>query len=337
MSQQRLKIPKTLAAWPWLRAINPHYCEVKAESSAWLESFKAFNPEAQANFNNCDFNHLRTGCDLMNLFFVIDEYTDVGDEAHAAMIASVTMDALRNPLKPRPHGESIVGEIARQFWARTVPTITENSHRRFIETFDTYLQSVVVQARDRSKEHIRNLTDYFDMRRDNIGAKPSFAILELSLDLPDFVMDHPSVRTITVSAIDMLIIGNDLCSFQVEHARGEDSHNILTIAKHEFGRGLEHAVQWVDDHNKMLRAAFLSAIEDVPSWGAEIDEQVTQYLYGLANWVRANDSWSFESQRYFGKHGRAVQSHRSVDLACDRAVRVDGTDLMVLMYSFLPL
>lgn len=62
-----------------------------------------------------ELDHLRTGCDLMNLFFVIDEYTDVQDESDAAMIASVTMDALRNPCKPRPHGESIVGEIARQY------------------------------------------------------------------------------------------------------------------------------------------------------------------------------------------------------------------------------
>lgn len=66
----------------------------------------------------------------------------------------------------------------------------------------------MIQARDRSKEHIRSLADYFDMRRDNIGAKPSFAILELTMDLPDFVMDHPSIRIMTISAIDMLIIGN---------------------------------------------------------------------------------------------------------------------------------
>nr|BBH51501.1 putative sesquiterpene synthase [Clitopilus sp.] len=338
-SNQHLRIPHTLTAWPWPRTLNPYYQTVKAESSAWLESFKAFDPKAQAGFNSCDFNllaslayplaskeHLRTGCDLMNLFFVIDEYTDIEDEVHAAMVASVTMDALRNPFKPRPRGEIIIGEIARQFWARTVPTITEASHRRFIETFDTYLQSVVVQARDRSKQHIRSIQDYLHMRRDNIGAKPSFAILELSLDLPDYVMSHPSIQTATVTAIDMLIIGNDLCSFRNEHARGDDTHNILTIARHEFGQGLGHAVNWIESYNKSLRRSFLSAIERVPSWGEEIDTQVAEYLYGLANWVRANDCWSFESHRYFGKHGREIQVHRVVDLACGHPECVQDTD-----------
>ncbi|KAJ3560893.1 hypothetical protein NP233_g10539 [Leucocoprinus birnbaumii] len=313
MSPRSLRIPRTLAAWPWPRAINANYLEVKAESSAWLENFKPFTPKAQTSFNKCDFNLLAS---LAYPLASRDEYTDAGDEVHASMIANVTMDAIRNPFKARPKGESIVGEIARQFWARTFGISNKTSIQRFIDTFDAYLQSVVIQAQDRSKSHFRDIEDYFDMRRDNIGAKPSFAILELGLDIPGFVMEHPSIRAMTLSAIDMLIIGNDLCSFKVEHARGDDMHNILTIAKHQFGKDLEYAVQWADAHHRMLRGKFLSALEEVPSWGAEVDEQVSQYLYGLANWVRANDSWSFESQRYFGERGKEIQRHRSVELDC---------------------
>jgi Delta6-protoilludene synthase len=50
----------------------------------------------------------------MNMFFVIDEYTDVGDAPYAEMVVNITMDALRNPHKPRPEGECMIGEIARQ-------------------------------------------------------------------------------------------------------------------------------------------------------------------------------------------------------------------------------
>lgn len=48
-------IPKTMANWPWQRAINPHYEEMKAESNAWLKTFKPFNEKSQIAFDKCDF------------------------------------------------------------------------------------------------------------------------------------------------------------------------------------------------------------------------------------------------------------------------------------------
>jgi hypothetical protein len=50
----------------------------------------------------------------MNLFFVIDEYTDVATETEAREMARIVMDAIYNPERPRPAGEWIGGEIARQ-------------------------------------------------------------------------------------------------------------------------------------------------------------------------------------------------------------------------------
>ena len=55
-SPKTFTLPDTLAAWPWPRMLNSHYTEVKAESSAWLESFHAFGPKAQKAFNKCDFS-----------------------------------------------------------------------------------------------------------------------------------------------------------------------------------------------------------------------------------------------------------------------------------------
>ena len=61
-----------------------------------------------------DEERCRTGCDLMNLSFVIDEYSDVSGEAEVREQKNVVMDALRNPHIPRPKGEWIGGEVARQ-------------------------------------------------------------------------------------------------------------------------------------------------------------------------------------------------------------------------------
>lgn len=56
----------------------------------------------------------RTGCDLMNLFFVIDEYSDISTPEEVRKQKNIVMDALRNPHTPRPEGEWIGGEVARQ-------------------------------------------------------------------------------------------------------------------------------------------------------------------------------------------------------------------------------
>lgn len=59
VSQAHFYLPETLRIWPWKRAISPHYEAAKAESVAWIESFKPFSPEAQLAFNKCNFSELR--------------------------------------------------------------------------------------------------------------------------------------------------------------------------------------------------------------------------------------------------------------------------------------
>lgn len=59
-------------------------------------------------------DHARAGCDLMNLFFLVDEYSDVAEPSEVRKQQGILMDALRNPHKPRPKGEWIGGEMARQ-------------------------------------------------------------------------------------------------------------------------------------------------------------------------------------------------------------------------------
>jgi Delta6-protoilludene synthase len=57
---------------------------------------------------------VRSGCDLMHLFFMFDEYSDKSEPAEVWRQARIQMDALSNPDVPRPHGEWIGGEFTRQ-------------------------------------------------------------------------------------------------------------------------------------------------------------------------------------------------------------------------------
>jgi len=209
----------------------------------------------------------RIGCDLMNLFFVIDEYSDIADGKGARVQADIIMDALRNPYKPRPSGEWIGGEVARQYWENAIKTATPTAQKRFIDNFQTYTDSVVQQALDRDDHNIREVEDYFEVRRDTIGAKPSFAINEVHLNIPDEVMQHDVLKKLHSSAIDMLCIGNDICSWNVEQAKNDDLHNLVTIVMHHQKVDVHAAMKWIGELHDKLVDEFLETYKLLPSFG----------------------------------------------------------------------
>lgn len=102
-------------------------------------------------------------------------------------------------LKPNTHD---------RFWELAIKTLSPTAQRRFIDTFDLYTASVVQQAEDRTHAYIRSIDSYLMVRRDTIGAKPSFALLEADMNLPDEVINHPVIVDLSISCIDMLILGN---------------------------------------------------------------------------------------------------------------------------------
>ncbi|KAH0580767.1 hypothetical protein H2248_002251 [Termitomyces sp. 'cryptogamus'] len=80
---------------------------------------------------------------------------------------------------------------------------------------------------------------------------------------------------------------------------------------HQFGIDFQGAMDWVINYHAEVEMNFLDGLKRVPSWGPKIDRQIKQYLYVLANWPRCNDSWNFESGRYFGSKRREIQKNAS--------------------------
>ncbi|KAF8550942.1 terpenoid synthase, partial [Imleria badia] len=253
----KIFIPDVLARWPWPRRISPHYAVVDKETAAWTASFSAFSPKAQQGFSRGHFNllgcmayrtakkeHVRAGCDLMNLLFVIDEYSDVSEPSEFRKQKDIVMDALRNPHEPRPKGEWICGEMARQFGERTMRNTSEQFQKRFIAAMDEHLEGDLQQAIDRTGHHLRDINSYFDIRRKTIGTAPSLVLLELALDIPDEVFSHPAIQEMILASTDMILIGNDILSYNVEQSRGDGNHNIVKVVMNEFGTDVNGAILW---------------------------------------------------------------------------------------------
>jgi cyanate lyase len=89
-------------------------------------------------------------------------------------------------------------------------TATPTSQHRFISEFKLYSDAVVEQAED------RDIKSYFDLRRDNVAIRVTFAILEVHLNLPDRVFSDPIIYRLIKGCVDMVFIGNDVLSYNIK-------------------------------------------------------------------------------------------------------------------------
>ena len=96
--------------------------------------------------------------------------------------------------------------------------------------------------------------------------------------------------------------------------RGDDLHNIITCVMNEHNTDVNGAMQWAG--NFLLGAAqrFHDAMAALSQWEEPLNSQVKEFCDGLGRYVRANDDWSFESERYFGNKGLEIQEKRWMSL-----------------------
>lgn len=198
----------------------------------------------------------------------------------------------------------------------------DTASKRFTASFDDYLSSVVTQAADRDKKRMRNIQSYLGVRRRTIGAIPSFAIMEAGMDIPDTVMDLPVVAELANVVTEMLCIGNDQVSYNKEQACG-DEHNIVVIVMNQLDLDAQGALNWVAGYHAALENRFNTAYSSLPRFGGPLDLEFQSYVDSLGNWVRANDQWSFESERYFGKRGLEIQRSRTLNLLPPKTQQVE--------------
>lgn len=103
-------------------------------------------------------------------------------------------------------------------------------------------------------------------------------------------------------------------SYGLERARGLDGHNVVTSIMYEHQLDLQGAFYWLDDYAKDTIAQFFSDKSQLPSWGDAVDVSVCEFVDRLGRCVRGYDSWSYETNRYYGSCGLQIQKTRRITL-----------------------
>jgi len=244
--------------------------------------------------------HLRSGNDLINIIIAVDDITDKLSPKEMKEVANCVMDALRFPQKARPQGEHPLGEVHRSFWSRALNTASKTSASRFLESYDAFMTSLVDECADRDSNTIRrSIDDYLSLRRSTGGIKPSFDLLLLPLEIPEDLLEHAVIKELETIALDMIVVANDVISFNVEQTRGE-IHNLVVVLMNERNFTIQEAMDFIGEWYHARGKAFIDTMGRLPTAAdADASANLQKYVVSLGNGVTGNYEWSLDTERYF--------------------------------------
>ncbi|KAJ3828465.1 isoprenoid synthase domain-containing protein [Lentinula raphanica] len=203
---------------------------------------------------------------------------------------------------------STLCKITKDFRERHMNSMGPNAAHRFLLYFADYIECVSREAELREQDEILDLASYIIVRRGNSAVRLCFGLIEqaLGIDLPQEVVDDSTFMEAYWAALDMVWLPNVLGpvfshvlmmliralpgsnSYDMEQSRGLDGNNILTVLMKEKNINLQAASDNVGAHFKQLMDRYVEARERLPSWGPEIDVDVSRWLAATIRWVRGN-------------------------------------------------
>lgn len=77
-----------------------------------------------------------------------------------------------------------------------------------LSTMQLYVDAVVQQSSDRVHDRLRSIDGYWAVRRHSSGCYPSFALMELELDIPEEIYRHPLLDRMRDCALYLICAGN---------------------------------------------------------------------------------------------------------------------------------
>jgi len=167
---------------------------------------------------------------------------------------------------------------------------------------------MVKEAEDWENKRVCTVNDYLQFHWETFAAQASISFLSFGLELPEEVLLHPIMQTVTLASMDILCIINisfkfnrtfkltgvfifqDMHSYPIELSRGIAFHNIITSIIHEHYLDVPAAMKWLEEFSRQRIATFLNGIKELPSWGPEIDGKVRKYIDDIGYLVRGTDA-----------------------------------------------
>ncbi|KAF5240881.1 hypothetical protein FOXYS1_15427 [Fusarium oxysporum] len=265
--------------------VNPLYKTSKALSDEWLKTTIAF-----------------------------DEGTFANDPIKAAEEVIYTLATLDNIHPVVSPDENPLRHTLQSCWMRFRERSSPSLQYRWKKHLTMYCVGVLQQVGVQHRATRPTIEEYMDMRAGCVGAYPCIGLMEFAegIDIPQYVMDHPSMQAISRITCDLVTLQNDLCSYRKDLIQGEES-NIIFILKDQ-GMTDQQAVDQIGEMLYDCYRRWHMALANLPFWGEGIDRDVIKFVNGCRNIALGNLHWSLYTFRYLGNDGPEVKRTRMMKL-----------------------
>ncbi|KAH8844670.1 hypothetical protein MCOR27_011710 [Pyricularia oryzae] len=343
-----LRLPDMFASLMSIRPpINPNYQKVKAEAEEWTTRTLNLTPLQALRNSKADFTFLvswwapsadaeavRTMVDWQHWAFPWDDQFDEGHlklDLPGAAAEVVNMTALLDDSHPAlslgQPGTDPIQYAFQQNWYRIRSRAGPALRHRYKMYLKHYMLGVLGQVGSRSRDpRSLSVDEYLAFRRGTIGVMPCLCLVEYAegIELPQYVVDHPSVKACQQVAVDLVLLDNDILSYRKDLIEGEEL-NLINILRFSKGLTLQEAV---DEMGRMITERYriwYRALADMPSWGHKLDAEVLRYLDGCRRVALGSLIWSFHTGRYFkDAEGELVREEQKLWIPEELLAGIDG-------------
>ncbi|KAF5606173.1 presilphiperfolan-8-beta-ol synthase [Fusarium subglutinans] len=278
--------------------MNPNYETVKPISEQWLAEKCSFSPRMKKRVEFCDFaifisiaapdapfDKLKTMCDWGNWVFPFDDMFDEGSLKSDPKRSQVVIDSLMADMLDKTYTspKSAVVQAHDDIFRRVSEASTVGKFRQ-----------VNLDVDFTNSFSIPSIQEMLDTRRLSSGVTPLYHLIEYAHDikLPDEVFENPIVQKLELLGADFVLLSNDILSYRKEE--NDDCPFSMVAACRMTGQSPQEAFDTVGNLLEERYQDWQSAIEQLPSWGPEIDANVARYIQGIQNVVQANITWRYE-------------------------------------------
>ncbi|KAH7230890.1 isoprenoid synthase domain-containing protein [Fusarium tricinctum] len=284
--------------------INPMYKISKALSDDWLRDALRMDDITASSWSRLDIAYMSAICasnadietlKLMNDWngwvFAFDDPFDEGiftndpiKAAEEVIYTLATLDNIHPTISPE---DNPLRHTLQSCWVRFSQRSSPALQYRWKHHLTVYCIGVLQQVGIQQRASRPTVEEYMNVRAGCVGAYPCIGLMELAegIDLPQNVMNHPSLEAISRITCDL-------------------------------DQGLTDQ-QAVDQIGEMLYNCYRrwhAALNELTSWGEAVDRDVMKFVNGCRNVALGNLHWSLSTFRYLGNDGPEVKRTRMVKL-----------------------
>ncbi|KAI1746420.1 isoprenoid synthase domain-containing protein [Xylaria scruposa] len=307
--------------------VNPLYEKAKSMSDEWVAKVLQMDELKAYEWKKMDIAYMGAICapraDLETLKLINDwngwvfafddpfdreQYTNDPFRATEEVVRTLMVLDDVHPVVTAE--ENPVRHILQSCWLRFKERASPSLQYRWKQQLVIYCLGVLRQVDFQRTFYRPTIHEYMDYRAGCVGAYPCLGLMELAedIDLPQHVLDHPSLQSISRVSVDLVTLQNDLCSYKKDLKQGENI-NIMFILKDD-GLSDQEAVDRVGEMLRDCYKRWYRAMTELPYWGYKIDKHVLRYIEGCRNLALGNLTWSLYTPRYMGNNGREVRETR---------------------------